>query len=228
VRALLVVIATAALAATAHASITVSTSAQRPALRVDARGNAEVSWVAAGSRRFLLVPPGGRVFPGGRLRGRDVSRASAAVALPFRRVLRKTPDGRYWALQAWRVLPGRPVELRFSRWRGEPTQVTATAHGDRLDGRVSFHGRGVYGFSRTPEGRRLRIYAYVDCFGCPSAPDVWRRLVGVAPRAPDGRFGLALGPDRQGLRYRISVPGPQLGTTYAPDASVVVERSAIP
>ena len=80
-------------------------------------------------------------------------------------------------------------------------------------------GRGVFGFSTTPEGKRPRIYAYVDCFGCPSAPDAWRRLIGVAPQAPNGSFALALTPARQGLRYRISVPGPQLGTTYAPDAS---------
>ena len=219
-------VAAAALAASAEASTTVATNAQRPALRVDARGNAEVSWVAAGTRRFLLVPPRGRVLPGGRIGGRDTSRTAADPALPFLRVLRRTPDGRRWALQAWRVHPGRPVQLRFSRWRGQPTEVVATATADRLEGRVTFQGRGVFGFSATPEGKRQRIYAYVDCFGCPAAPDAWRRLIGVAPQAPNGSFALALTPARQGLRYRVSVPGPQLGTTYAPDASVVIERTA--
>jgi len=157
-----------------------------------------------------------------------VSRPTADVTIPFRRVLRTTPDGRYWALQAWRVLPAGPVELRFSRWRGAPTEVTATATTERLEGRASFHGRPLYGFSTTTAGRRTRIYVYVDCFGCPAAPDGWRRLQGLATRAPDGSFALALTPDRQGLRYRVSLPGPQLGATYAPDATVVADRAAPP
>ena len=217
--------AAAGFVAGADAATLVAKNAQRPALRVDAAGRAEVSWTERGVRRYLLVPPRGRVLPGGRA-GRDVSRAVSGPALPFLRVLRRTPDGRLWALQAWRVVPQGAVELRFSRWRGAPTEVTATATEDRLDGRVTFHGRGVYGYTPTPEGRRIRVYAYVDCFGCPAAPARWRRLIAVAPRAPDGAFTLALTPERQGLRYRISVPGPQLGTTYAPDASTVVTRAS--
>jgi hypothetical protein len=93
-----VVIAISALAlvapAPAAASVTVTTNAQRPALRVDARGYAEVSWIARGERRTLLIPPRGRAFPGRRLRGRDVSRPSTAFRLPFQRALRRTPDGR--------------------------------------------------------------------------------------------------------------------------------------
>src|SRR5215218_1878333 len=49
-----------AAAGTASASVTVTTNAQRPSLRVDARGYAEVSWTARGVRRTLLIPPRGR------------------------------------------------------------------------------------------------------------------------------------------------------------------------
>jgi hypothetical protein len=215
----------AGVVAAADGATLVAKNAQRPGLRVDAAGRAEVSWTERGSRRYLLVPARGRLLPGGRA-GSDVSRAVSTPSLPFLRVLRRTPDGRLWALQAWRVVPNGPVELRFSRWRGAPTEVIAAATADRLDGRVTFQGRGIHGYTPTPEGRRIRVYAYVDCFGCPAARAAWRRLIAVAPRGPDGTFTLALTPDRQGLRYRISVPGPQLGTTYAPDASTVVTRAS--
>ena len=67
---------------------------------VSRRARAEVSWTAAGVRRYVFVPPTGRVYPGRRLAAADVSRSSSVVALPFRRVLRRTPDGRLWALCA--------------------------------------------------------------------------------------------------------------------------------
>jgi hypothetical protein len=211
----------------ARASTTVARGVQRPALKIDARGYAEVSWTEAGARRFLVVPPRGKLLPGGRLDGRDVSRnARATVRLPFVRAVRRTADGRFWALQAWAKTPKNPVELRFSRWRGAPTVVELEARccesEARLEGRATFHGRPVFGYSRTPEGRRLRLFAYVDCFGCPVAPAAWSRLIGVALRAPDGRFSLQLRPAWQGVRYRATVEGPNIGTTYAPDASTVV------
>ena len=73
---------------------------------MDAKGNGEVSWTAGGERRFVFVPPTGKVYPGRRLAAPDVSRRSTAVALPFKRVLRRTPDGRLWALQTWRPQAG--------------------------------------------------------------------------------------------------------------------------
>ena len=45
--------------------------------------------------------------------------------LPFARVIRRGPDGRFYALQTWRVEPGGPVELHFSRWKGAPTTSTS-------------------------------------------------------------------------------------------------------
>jgi hypothetical protein len=210
-------------AATATAAITVATNVQRPALRVDARGNAEVSWTAGGLRRYLLVPPTGRVFPGRRLSGGDVSAGTTVVPLPFRRVLRRTPDGRFWALQTWSIRPGGPVELRFARWRGAAPRVTAETRpqfeGELLTGRASFAGRPVPLYSPTPEGKRIRSYAYVDRW----TGRGWSRVAGAAARR-DGTFRLFIGAGAAAPRYRVVLPGPNVGTTLAPD----VVSAAVP
>lgn len=210
-------------AAAGSASITVGTNVQRPALRVDARGNAEVSWTAGGVRRYLLVPPTGRVFPGRRLPGRDVSVGTTSVSLPFRRVLRRTPDGRLWALQTWRIRPGGPVELRFARWRGAPPRVTAETRpqfqGELLTGSATFAGRPVPVFSPTPEGKRIRSYAYVDRWNGTG----WSRIAGAATRA-NGTFRLFIGAGALAVRYRTVLPGPNVGATLAPD----VVSAAVP
>jgi hypothetical protein len=202
----------------AEASIAVAYDAQRPALRVDARGNAEVSWFAGGGRRFLLVPPRGRVLPGARLPGRDVTRAARGPRLPFQKAYRRTPDGRLWALQAWRPRKGGPLELHFARWRGPATRVTLTVDATALEGMADFQGQPVTGSSPTPEGRRVRHYAFVDCLGCGAMG--WKRLAGVAPRA-DGSFRLLLRPTWRGTRYRATVAGPNRGATLAPVANGV-------
>jgi hypothetical protein len=199
----------------ADASITVAYNAQRVALRVDARGNAEVSWFAGGGRRYLLVPPRGRVLPGARLPGHDVTRAARGPRLPFQKAYRRTPDGRLWALQAWRPREGGPLELHFARWRGMATRATLMANGTLLEGSAEFQGRPVTGFSPTPEGRRLRHYAFVDCLGCGTRG--WRRLAGVATRG-DGSFRLFLKPTWRGTRYRATVAGPNRGGSLAPVA----------
>ena len=213
---LVVIVGALALTTRASASITVATDAQRPALRIDAAGNAEVSWTAGGERRYVLVPPAGAVFPGRRLSGADVSRPAAAPALPFRRVMRRTPDGRLWALQTWRVRPGGPVELRFSRWRGEPPLVTLAAElafeGELLAGRATFAGSPVPLTSPTPEGKRVRSFVYLDRLVGSS----WQRIGGVATRA-NGTFRRFLRASELGSRYRAVLTGPNLGSTLAPD-----------
>ena len=205
-------------AGAAGGSLNVATNVQRPALRVDARGWAEVSWVAAGTRHYLLIPPTGRVLPGGRLTRPDVSRPTSAVAIPFRKVLRRTPDGRFWALQLWRVRPDGPAELRFSRWRGRPTELVIEAVEPRLDGyvvrgRATFHGRPIPLWSSTPEGKRIRSYAYIDR----ATATGWRRVGGVRVRA-DGTFERFV-PAGGTPRFRAVLPGPSItSTVWAPDA----------
>ena len=213
--------------AAAGASVTVTTNAQRPALRVDARGYAEVSWTAQGTRRTLLIPPRGQALPGGRLPGRDLSRPASGVPISFRRVVRRTPDGRYWALQAWRVARGGAVELRFSRWRGEPTTIELTAEPtggtERLQGRATFHGRPVTGFWRTLEGTPIRHAAVLECFACLGSAG-WAWFNSVRTRA-GGTFAATVPPRALAPRYRATVVGPNIGTTLAPDANAVVATS---
>lgn len=206
---------------TAAGSIQVARSAQKPALKVDARGYAEVSWTEAGARRTLLIPPEGRYFPGGRVTGPDVSRPTDAAGVPLAVVVRRTPDGRLWALQEWQTAPRGPRELRFSRWQGAPTSLEAAVEGDQLSGTASFAGKGVYGTSPTTAGKAVTHFAFVDCEGCPGTSG-WARLLGVRLEGPRGAFALKLTPRRLGSRYRVTVPGPNRGWTYAPDATVVV------
>jgi hypothetical protein len=217
-------LAAGALPAAAPGSITAATNAQRPALRVDARGYAEVSWTEAGARKTLLIPPAGRYLPGGTISGADVSRPTTVPGLPFARVVRRTPDGRLWALQAWPVQAGGPVELRFSRWRGEPSTVEADVTLRRLTGTASFQGRGIYGTSPTTAGTPVRHYAFVDCLGCKGSG--WNRLLGLRLAGPRGAFALLLRPAWAAPSYRVTVAGPNRGWTYAPDASVVVRSEA--
>jgi hypothetical protein len=212
------------LVGSARASITVAQNAAAPALKVDGRGYAQVSWTERGARRTLLVPPTGRYLPGGTVSGADVSKPAPDVKLPLAVVVRRTPNGRLWALQSWRVQPGGPVELRLSRWKGKPTGIRAQASGGRLTGFVTFGGKGVFGTSPTTAGTEIRHYAFVDCSGCPGTGG-WKRLLGLRLEGPDGTFALALSGQRLGKSYRITAVGPNRGTTYAPDAGVVVQAS---
>jgi hypothetical protein len=149
-----------------------------------------------------------------------VSKAASSPGIPFSRALRLTPDGRYWALQAWRVQPAGPVELRFSRWRGQPTTVRLLAErsGDteRLAGTATFGGRPLPTFSPTPEGKQIRQYVYLDSL----VGGTWHRIGGVALRT-DGSYRRLVPAGYLGARYRAITPGPNVGTTSAPDAATI-------
>lgn len=219
---LALVLAGLPLAANAKASIWVANGARDARLRVDAHGYAEVRWRdAQGASRTLLVPPRGKLLPGGRISGRDVSRPARAP-IPMRVLVRRTPDGRLWALQAWQPLPRGPVELHLSRWRGGPTRIQPEmpcCSDGRLRATAVFGGRPVYGYSPTPEGKRIRLIAYVD-YARPRGG--WSRAAGVFLRPPGGSFALFLQARWRSTRYRITVAGPNRGRTLAPDARIVV------
>jgi hypothetical protein len=225
-RGLLPLAAALLVAPSAAASIGITFGAvSNVGLRVDSAGNAEISWSAGGARRTLLVPPSGRYLPGGRLSNPDVSRSVAGPALPYRKALRRTPDGRYWALQAWQTGFTGPLELRFSRWRGAPTKITLTlvrrGRYDVLSGRATFHGRPVTGTYRTNAGTPIPLAAQLDCFGCSAARGRgWHRFNGVRTRG-DGSFGSGLRRDWMGTRYRATIVGPNDGATLAPDAAAI-------
>jgi hypothetical protein len=135
--------------------------------------------------------------------------------------VRRTPDGRLWALQAWQVVPG-PVELQLVHWQGAPTQLTLASGGTHLTGNLTYYGAPVTGTTFTLEGNHPRIYVYLDCFACGGKAG-WTRMIGVAPKA-DGSFSVLLRPDWTGSRYRATVLGPNLGSTLAPDAQAFANK----
>ena len=204
----------------AGASIFIGSDVAAPRLAVDAKGTAQVTWTQAGAKQSVIVPTKGQLFHGGGLSGPDVSRPAAGVRLPLAVVVRRGPGGMLYALQRWQVQPGGPVELHLARWTGAPTVITLASDGQRLTGSATFQGKPASGFTFTLEGKQLRVYVYVDCFGCPGKTG-WSRLIGVAPKA-NGTFGVFLKPSWLGRRYRATVAGKNIGTTFAPDAQVEI------
>lgn len=213
-------------AAAASGSICICTRPLDPSLRVSSSGSAEVGWTtSAGRRKHAVISPRGRVTFGARI-GRDVSQRAGRTNLPFRRVARRTSDGRLWALQLWRPRWTAAPQLRFSRWRGKPTRLTARATCCRrgrevVRGKASFHDRPLFGTQQTRNGS-VRIGVYVDCFRCALNPRGWARAARVATRGPNGSFALRIRPRWQATKYRITMVGPNFRWTRAPDARAVV------
>jgi len=198
-------------------------------LRVDTAGNAEVRWTGAdGSRRSLLVGRDGSLRFGG-LSGADVSHPATGVSIAWAVVVRETPDGRFYALQAWRRLDNGPVELRFSRWEGEPTKLTLRVvcckwgHVNVV-GNASFHSRPIYGFKATRQGSPLDPYGrnvYLDSY----RGGQWDRMMGILTHRPTGSFSLWIRPEWTGAEYRGTIPGPNRGWTLGPDAFAQSEEA---
>lgn len=217
-RAILLLAATVSLAGVARATVWVGENAVKPTLRVDARGTAEVKFVSGGRPDTVIVPARGQLYHGGSLSGPDVSKRVSTPKVPFAVVVKRTPDGRLWALQRMQVKPGGPLDLHLARWRGEPTKIELASDGVSLEGRATFNGRGVSGRSYTLEGKRPRVYVYLDYY----AGGTWRRMLGVAPRA-DGRFAVSLRPAwLTARRYRATMIGPNVGSSFAPDAETII------
>jgi hypothetical protein len=217
----LVLLAACALDQPARASVGVASDAGSPRLKVDAKGNAEISYTSEGERKTVLVPIKGAVLPGGRIATADVSKAAKKPALPNMKVLRRGPGGWIYALQTWPARGG-PVELRFSRWKGAPTKLTFTARNVRrgisLQGRVTVAGKPIPIRSRVPGGMFQREYVYLD----QRIAGQWKILGGVAVKRNGSyqRVVYLAGPT--GSRFRASVAGPNVGTTYAPDQVVEI------
>ena len=206
----------------AQPSVFIGTSPARATLAIDAKGNAVVTWVQGGAKQVVIVPAKGQLFHGGTA-GTDVSRrAAGSVANAL--AVRRTPDGRTWALQAWPEAPGGAIDLHLARWQGAPTKLTLAYDGSSLTGSAEFQGKPVTGTTTTLEGKRLKIYVYLDCSGCPGAGAGWKRMLGVAPK-PDGSFSVLVRPEWKGRRYRALVAGPNLGATFAPDAQTITPGS---
>jgi hypothetical protein len=231
-RPLLAVLLVAVLVApgSALASLRITANARHATLKVVAGGTAEVDWTrAGGGRRSVVVYPNGSLRYGKHLRGRDVSFATTAVSLPMARVLRQTPNGRYFALQAWRRLRGGPVELRFSRWRGAPTRLTLQAicckwSSENIVGQATYHGRPIYGYRATSTGNPLDGLGrnvYLDTY----RQSRWQRMMGILTHRPTGRFSLWIRPYWRGTAYRGRIIGPNWGRILGPDAQASTRTS---
>ena len=217
-----VALALLAPAPAAFASVGVGSGAAGPSLRVDAKGNAEISYTQGGAPETVLVPVTGAVIYGGQLTGPDVSKAATRPKLPFLKVLRSGPNGWFYALQTWPARIG-PAELRFSRWQGEPDQ--ADVHGDAGARRHRSRGQGHLRRQADPDdvegARRARDRASTSTSTSRSAAS-GRLLGGVVGHAATGRTGGSSTAGRPGTCFRASVAGPNIGAVYAPDVVVQI------
>jgi len=227
--AIAAVIAVALLApASASASLKVASWARNPTLKVGARGAAEVDWTSGGRRHSVVIARNGSLRYGTHVKGRDLSFSTTSVSIPMALAVRQTPNGSYWALQAWRRLRTGPLELRFSRWKGEPTLLTLDAvcckwRSENVVGQATFHGRPIFGRHATRTGVPLDKFGrnvYLDTYR-----GGWRRMMGILTHRNTGRFSLWIRPYWRGTAYRGTIIGPNWGWTLGPDAQAQTQSS---
>src|ERR671930_1490381 len=183
----------------AAASIMVASWARTPTLKVMAGGAAEVDWTSGGRRHSVVIYRNGARRYGAHLKGRDVSFPTTAVSVPLALAVRQTPNGSFWALQAWRRLRTGPLELRFSRWQGVATTLTLQAvcckwRSENVAGQATFHGRPIFGHHATSTGVPLDKYGrnvYLDTL----RNGAWRGMI-IGPN-----WGWTLGPDAQAVTH---------------------------
>lgn len=213
----------------AAASIMVASWARNPTLKVMAGGAAEVDWTSGGRRHSVVIYRNGARRYGAHLKGRDVSFPTTAVSVPLALAVRQTPNGSFWALQAWRRLRTGPLELRFSRWQGAPTTLTLQAvcckwRSENVVGQATFHGRPIFGRHATSTGVPLDRFGrnvYLDTL----RGGAWRRMMGILTHRNTGRFSLWIRPNWLGTAYRGTIIGPNWGWTLGPDAQAVTHTS---
>jgi hypothetical protein len=209
------VVVVLAIAPGAMASVSVGSGASRPTLKVDAKGNAEITYMQGKTRMIVFVPVKGAVIYGRRLRGKDVTKAATRPKLPYVKVLRRGRGGWFYALQTWPARIGAP-ELRFSRWKGKPTKLTFKARrengGVALAGTVTYAGKPIPIKSRVPGGTAVREYVYLD----QRVGGKWKVLGAVSVNRK-GTYKHVLYGGTTGSRLRAIVAGPNIGTVYAPD-----------
>jgi hypothetical protein len=217
------VLALLALPLPAEASIKVAGDARNATFRVNSAGHATVFWTSAsGTRRSAIVWRNKKITYGKTAPGRDISRATSKVKIPMKVALRQTPNGRFWALQAWRRLKGGQVELRLSRWYGKPTKLELWTfcckwRSEIVRGRATFHGRPIFGYNSTPSGvplDGLGRNVYIDSM---QGGD-WKRTMGILTHRPTGKFGLWIRKHWRGTSYRGRMVGPDWGKMLGPDA----------
>jgi len=177
-------------AAPASGSEIIGRDVSRPTLSIDSHGRAHVTYRSRGVTRTLVAsaaidaraPSTSRPQVEFRLRygvgGKGVCRPYDGPPLAWLIKACTAPDGSYWALQEWVRLKGNyggtsgARELHLSHWRGPLASLViyqnwAEKRYRHLFGRLTYRGRGVYGFKATPSGSPLDSYGrniYVDTF----------------------------------------------------------------
>ena len=141
----------------------------------------------------------------------------------------KAPDGSYWALQSWvRLKPNYggttgATELHLSHWRGPLAILTiyqnwAERQYRHLFGRLTYKGRGAYGFNATGHGAPLDSYGrniYVDTFDSRYGKG-WHRENSFLTHHRGktlgdfcyGFFSHGSHPPGKGTKYRATAEGP--------------------
>jgi hypothetical protein len=229
-QAIVALIAAAIVApAPAGASIMVASWARLPTLKVTSNGAAEVDWTSRGTRHSVVIYRNGSRRYGSHLEGRDVSTPTTDTSIPMSFAVRQTPNGNFWALQAWRRLRTGPLELRFSRWKGAPTVLTLGAvcckwRSENVVGQATFHGKPIFGRHATRTGVPLDKFGrnvYLDTY----RGGGWRRMMGILTHRHTGRFSLWIRPHWRGTAYRGPIIGPNWGWTLGPDAQARAQSS---
>jgi hypothetical protein len=201
------------LAAPAAASQVVTRNADAVSLRVNAQGEALVTFAADGVARAALARGAVNAAPRFELRYRRASGPFAGRCedydgppLPLLVVACKAPDGSYWALQRWqRVQPLRGFapfraehakeELHLSHWAGPLPELQVSpnwTYGGRwqgLFGRLTYLGVPVFG-TRTPSTSRADAaarYVYIDTYNSVYGPG-WRRDAAKVTHRGNGAF----------------------------------------
>jgi hypothetical protein len=238
----LVTSAVAALpAAPAFGSAIIGRNVTGPTLSIDRHGKAHVSYRSGGLERYLTAwgainarapstaRPQVRFKLGYGLGGKGVCLPYDGPPLAWLLKACKAPDGSYWALQSWaRLKPNYggtrgAIELHLSHWRGPLPVLTIYqnwAYGKyrHLFGRLTYRGRGVYGFNATGSGNPLDSYGrniYVDTYNSRYGKG-WHRENSFLTHHRGqtlgdfcyGFFPHSGHPTGQGTKYRATVEGP--------------------
>ena len=239
--ALVTLLVAALAAAPAFGSAIIGRNVTGATLSIDREGRAHVSYRSGGRERYLTAwgainaraPSTARPQVEFKLRygldGKGVCRPYDGPPLAWLLKACKAPDGSYWALQSWvRLKPNYggttgAMELHLSHWRGPLPVLTIYqnwAYGKyrHLFGRLTYRGRGVYGFRATRTGSPLDGYGrniYVDTFDSRYGKG-WHRensfLTHHRGRTLGdfcyGFFPHSGHPAGQGTKYRATAEGP--------------------
>ena len=210
---------------TADASLLIDRWTSRESLKVDSAGRAQITWWVGGRKRTVVVD-GRTVRYNATLKGRARGVRIRPAEVPRARVQIQLENGWKFALQKVRRR-GQfgdvgPLELRFARWTGAPTELDVTGEWayagrfPRICGTARFHGEPFFGYKHTLTGNPLDEWGrnvYIDV----RRANGWYRIMGVLTR-PRGYALLIRKGFWRGDRYRATVVGPNLGRQLAPDA----------